>query len=836
MGRIGLREYREQVDLLIESGQLPAALRAAQHILRFFPHSLHGHRLLGNALLGLGRISEAAEQFSWVLAVDPENVEACIGLATAYQKSGDRQHAFEQLQYAFELFPADSALRERLNTVVEALAPTYTGASIELSRVALARIYARNGLRAKAIQELQAILMQQPQRQDVRLALAEALWQEGLRQEAVEESQRVLEALPNALKANLIVAAAWLERSRADEAQPYLARARALDPEHEMAYALFGTYSPLPPDNPILDELEGEADQPPRTAVSIPVSAPVWDTGDPIEVHEKETIPMSEQFPSEEPFEIPDWLKDLSDELLSEEKEAPEPITASETPTSDAQAELPDWLQALIARAEAGEAEHEATGETAEELPPWLTEISTEETIAPAPAGEVAIGETAEELPPWLAETPAEETSVAAPAGESEVSKAEELAWLNEAVQVSEELSHSNAEAELPDWLREIQRGTRPSPVEEMAEEAESELSELPEWLHDEAAADKVAPVHTDELPEWLRGEATTAEAVPPVTGETPEWLREEAEHATPSETPLPAPSAEQTGESIWLTEEDATVALPTMPPEVPPSTPQEEESLLPDWLQELRAAASEPATAQAAEVPAEEEEAQMPEWLRQLRAGIAEAPVLGTRELEEDLAKLSVVPPSEAAAPGAPTIPPLSPEQPPEEVLTAPLSTPAPAVEIPSETSAEAIEVAKEDIAAPSVETAPESVPLAEEVTEAGALPASEPSFVSLSEAEMAAEAVAKPSEAPAERLTLARKAAIAGQWSQALSLYASLIDSPELLSSVISDLEEGIRRHPDDYNGYQLVGDAYMKEGRLAEALRAYRIALVKLQQYAA
>ncbi len=46
--------------------------------------------------------------------------------------------------------------------------------------------------------------------------------------------------------------------------------------------------------------------------------------------------------------------------------------------------------------------------------------------------------------------------------------------------------------------------------------------------------------------------------------------------------------------------------------------------------------------------------------------------------------------------------------------------------------------------------------------------------------------------------------------------------------------DLEEGIRRHPEDYYAYQLVGDAYMKEGRLAEALRAYRTALTKLHQH--
>ncbi|MCS7261461.1 MAG: hypothetical protein NZ765_11925, partial [Anaerolineae bacterium] len=100
---------------------------------------------------------------------------------------------------------------------------------------------------------------------------------------------------------------------------------------------------------------------------------------------------------------------------------------------------------------------------------------------------------------------------------------------------------------------------------------------------------------------------------------------------------------------------------------------------------------------------------------------------------------------------------------------------------------------------------------------------------------AEMAAAPTALP-EAPDARLALARQMALAGQWPQALTLYAALVDAAALLDSVISDLEEGIRRHPDDYHGYQVVGDAYAKRGRLAEALRAYRIALVKLQQQAA
>jgi cytochrome c-type biogenesis protein CcmH/NrfG len=46
-----------------------------------------------------------------------------------------------------------------------------------------------------------------------------------------------------------------------------------------------------------------------------------------------------------------------------------------------------------------------------------------------------------------------------------------------------------------------------------------------------------------------------------------------------------------------------------------------------------------------------------------------------------------------------------------------------------------------------------------------------------------------------------------------------------------VIDNLEVAVRRHPDDPAGYQLLGDACMKDGRLHAALEAYRVALSKL-----
>ncbi len=76
-----------------------------------------------------------------------------------------------------------------------------------------------------------------------------------------------------------------------------------------------------------------------------------------------------------------------------------------------------------------------------------------------------------------------------------------------------------------------------------------------------------------------------------------------------------------------------------------------------------------------------------------------------------------------------------------------------------------------------------------------------------------------------------MARAALNAGDWLDALTIYETLISSSEMLDSVIDNLNVGVRRHPNDPAGYQLLGDACMKDGRLQDALQAYRTALAKL-----
>ena len=89
MHQVSLCEYRDQLASLVTTGQYAAALRVAEHILLHYPDYVEGHRLLGQALLGAGRLLDAAEQFTWVLGCDPEDVAARLGLARVYRMLDD---------------------------------------------------------------------------------------------------------------------------------------------------------------------------------------------------------------------------------------------------------------------------------------------------------------------------------------------------------------------------------------------------------------------------------------------------------------------------------------------------------------------------------------------------------------------------------------------------------------------------------------------------------------------------------------------------------------------------------------------------------------------------
>jgi len=88
--------------------------------------------------------------------------------------------------------------------------------------------------------------------------------------------------------------------------------------------------------------------------------------------------------------------------------------------------------------------------------------------------------------------------------------------------------------------------------------------------------------------------------------------------------------------------------------------------------------------------------------------------------------------------------------------------------------------------------------------------------------------------SEAPEDhitRLALARALWVSGEHTSSFDHYENLIERSQLLPEIISDLAQHLQTRPREARLHRLLGDAYLRHGRLKEALYAYRRALEHL-----
>ncbi len=233
---------------------------------------------------------------------------------------------------------------------------------------------------------------------------------------------------------------------------------------------------------------------------------------------------------------------------------------------------------------------------------------------------------------------------------------------------------------------------------------------------------------------------------------------------------PLPEMGEAVEGVPEWLKEmeEKAEEAVP------PP--PAEE---VPEWLKGLVRPAEE---VEAEEVSPPEE---VPEWLREFK-GEAEV----AEEAVEGEFKVAEAPPVEVR---------------PEEEMP-----PPPVVAVPEEE-----EVVPEAIVEEVEEEVPEAV-VEEVVAEEAEVP---PTIDGL------LERLASHPEDHQARLGLVRLYLAQGEREEALPHLRGLVREGQLLQDAIQELEAVAQEAPEHLPTQQLLGDAYMKAGRLEEAIEKYR-----------
>jgi tetratricopeptide (TPR) repeat protein len=638
MAEISLSRYCDEAKEFIRAESHEKAIAICRHILKLYPKHVRAYRLLAEACLEKGDHVEAANLFKRVLGVDMEDMVVYVGLGIIFDEQGALDEAIWQLERAFELSPGNAEIRKELQRLYEdrdGAAPP----KLKLTQAALGRLYLREELYQRAIDEFRGVLETDAERADIQVALAQALWCNGQKQEAAEVCDAILEKYPSCLKANLILGEILLDAGREGEGEAVLETARAIDPENIVAQVLFRERSPLSSESvtiPRLDDkhLEEEIQEIRATAPS-PAQRAESGTESPL------------QHPQEGAEEaMPDWLRRLQEE---EREPAEAPV-----PSPPGTQEMPDWLRQLAQERTHTEEDVEPTGrgpELGDEQPPsWpsdLHELPTETVPEQGPreeepeAGPLSTQEPGDWLSQLRAQGPGEEES----APSLEPTEEETPDWPRSMrAEAPQEEDTFTADEDVPAWLADLRHEAAEGGLVVTAEEtlgsepgrAEEEPAETPQ---PEAYDTHREPIEEGEMEQEF---PPTSEEVK-ISQETMERLRATMPDESDSIEDI---MAWMESSKAMLAEEGAADRLVEQGIGAPREEPEElaaalEEDQLPTWLQELepRAGTHEEAVLNhELEAPSDEEavptpEEQIPTWLRDLRPAAAETRVPVTEE-----------------------------------------------------------------------------------------------------------------------------------------------------------------------------------------------------------
>jgi tetratricopeptide (TPR) repeat protein len=257
MGHMSLQAAFDQTRQWLESNDLDRAIGMAQHILDTYPKCLEARQMLGEAFLSNRQYEEARIEFEKVLSFDPEHIPALVGLGMTSERLGQLSSAIAAFERALEIKPDLPELRSQLlRLYTEAWGSEY--AHLRLSRVGLARLYAKGHMLPQAISEFRQVVADQPDRLDARVALAEALWRDEQEEEALEVCRAILVSHPDVLKANLILG--YIELASGNPSgEQYWRKTLTIDPYQSMARMLFESLPPVDVPEPVIPEWDEAA-------------------------------------------------------------------------------------------------------------------------------------------------------------------------------------------------------------------------------------------------------------------------------------------------------------------------------------------------------------------------------------------------------------------------------------------------------------------------------------------------------------------------------------------------------------------------------------------------
>jgi cytochrome c-type biogenesis protein CcmH/NrfG len=405
----------------------------------------------------------------------------------------------------------------------------------------------------------------------------------------------------------------WLNALRADA--PTSESAAPAEPVSEMPDWLRSATGALSPEalpDWMKDEATPAEAAPDWSKSATATPAPAEDLPDwmkPAEAQAETDLPdwMKATPPAEaEPAaEIPAWMQAAAPIEAEPAAENPAWMQAAAPAEAESAAEIPAWMQAAAP----------AEAEPAAEIPPWMqaaapTEAEPAAEIPPwMQAAAPAEAESAAEIPPWMqAAAPTEaEPAVEIPAWMQAAApaEAEPDAEIPPWMQAAAPTAGTLAEAEKPDWLKQMEAESDAYEASLGAPAATSPVSAPPEAAAPAPAKRAISP---DELPDFLQMASPEALA----NADRPSEFADFADELPVTED---VPAAEAAELPDWLR------AMAPSEPE-PAAAPAMTEAEAEQWLTRLQAApaageAAEPGGESPATLSMEAETMQSPEWLR---------------------------------------------------------------------------------------------------------------------------------------------------------------------------------------------------------------------------